>query len=209
MTIPPIGESAQILLDWIIHNSSLVLVVGMIFEGPTIILVASFGATMGYIDLPTIFILGVLGDIIGDLIWYVVGYGSRESFIEKYGKYIGLSQERLEKLRVLFERHPGKMLLALKISPILAVPGIIASGITKMPVKKFLVTIVSIIIPKVIFFMIVGYSFGHFYESIAETLQSGLYAFGMTVISVIAIFYIYRKESKKLSEQIAQEKLDI
>ena len=209
MTIPPIGESVQVILDWIIHNSSLVLVIGMIFEGPTIILVASFGATMGYIDFPTIFILGVLGDILGDLIWYIVGYVSRKSFIETYGKYIGLSQERLGKLSMLFERHPGKMLLALKISPILAVPGIIASGITKMPVKKFLTTITSIIIPKVIFFMIVGCSFGHFYDSIAKTLQSSLYALGMTTISVIGIAYIYRKESKRISEQIVQEELDL
>ncbi len=209
MIIPPINESVQVILDWIIDNSSLILVVGMIFEGPTIILVASFGATMGYIGLPTIFILGILGDILGDLIWYGVGYLSRESFIETYGKYIGLSQERLEKLYVLFKRHPGKMLLALKISPILAVPGIIASGITKMPVKKFLTTIISIIIPKVIFFMIVGYSFGHFYESVAKTLRSGFYAFGITIISVIAISYLYRKESKKISERIAQEKLDV
>ena len=202
-------ELFQIILDWIVQNSSLVLFVGMIFEGPTIILVASFGATMGYIDLPTIFILGVLGDIIGDLIWYIVGYFSRESFIEKYGMYVGLSQTRLEKLRTLFEQHPGKMLLALKISPILAVPGIIASGIVKMPSKKFLITIICIIIPKVIFFMILGYSFGHFYQSISETLQSGIYALGMTLISLVIIMYVYRRESKNISEQIAKEKLDL
>ena len=192
------------VLQWVLHNSYPVIFLGMVIEGPTIIAAASFAATLGYFNLQTIFILAILGDLIGDFIWYILGYFARKTVIQKYGGFFGASAARMEKIKSLLEKHPKKILLAIKLSPLIPVPGLIAVGSSKMSLKKFVPIIILIILPKTILFMSVGYFFGRFYDKISTYLNGSLYALGLIFLAIFLIQYVYKKGATLVSKELKQ-----
>jgi membrane-associated protein len=197
-----LGATFAEILKWVLHNGYPIIFLGMIIEGPTIIAAASFATTMGYFSLPIIFILGILGDIVGDFIWYVFGYFGRITVVKKYGHLFGASDERMEKLRELLEKHPKKIIAAIKLSPLLPVPGLIVTGSSHMPPKKFAIAIGSIILPKTILFMALGYFFGHIYEKISAYINNGIYTIGILLIAGYFVHYFYKKIAAKISEKL-------
>ena len=56
------------VLTFIEQNGYVLLFLLMILEGPIVTAAAAFAASLGYLSLPVVFILSVLGNIIGDLI---------------------------------------------------------------------------------------------------------------------------------------------
>jgi len=190
------------VIQWVLHNSYPIIFLGLVIEGPTIIAASSFAATLGYFNLQTIFILAILGDLVGDFIWYSLGYFTRRTVIKKYGRFFGASEARMEKIKYLLEKHPKKILFAIKLSPLMPVPGLMLAGSSKMSLKKFVPIIALIILPKTILFMCVGYFFGRFYAKISIYLNGGLYALGLTFLAIFLIQYIYKKSADLAAKKI-------
>jgi len=203
--LPTISGTFTVVLQWVLQNGYPILFLGMIIEGPTVIAAASFAVTLGYFNLAIIFVLAVLGDLVGDFIWYVLGYFGRATVIEKYGHFFGASEKQMEKLRKLLEKHPGKILLAIKLSPLLPVPGLIMAGSTHMSPKKFAATIAAIILPKTVLFMAVGYYFGQAYDGIARYLNNGIYAIGIILVAGYLIHCIYKKVSTRIAVKLERD----
>ena len=197
-----LGATFTEIFKWVIHNGYPLIFAGMIVEGPTIIAAASFAAAMGYFNLGIVFIFGILGDLIGDFIWYTLGYFSRVAFVKKYGYFFGASDQRMEKLKNFLEKHPGKTLAAIKLSPFLPIPGLIVVGTSHMSPKKFALVIGSIILPKTLLFMSVGYFFGRIYDKISIYINNGVYAIGIFLIAGFFIRYIYKKIAANISKKI-------
>ena len=199
-----INASFASVLQWVLHNSYPIIFLGMVVEGPTIIAATSFAATLGYFSLQAIFILAVLGDLAGDFIWYSLGYFARRTVIEKYSRFFGASNARMEKIKYLIEEHPKKILLAIKLSPLMPVPGLIVVGSSKMSLKKFVPIISLIILPKTILFMSVGYFFGRFYDKISTYLNGSLYALGLIFLAIFLIQYFYKKGADLASKELEE-----
>lgn len=200
--MPLAGGTFTPIFEWVIRNGYFILFLGMIVEGPTITAAASFAVTMGYFNLAAVFILAVLGDIVGDFIWYGLGYFGRLTVIKKYGHFFGATDQRMEKLKHLLERHPGKILLAIKLSPFLPVPGLIVTGSTHMPPKKFFTVIFAIILPKTILFMGLGYFFGQAYDKISIYVNNSIYAIGALLVLTFVFNYIYKKTTGSISKTL-------
>lgn len=201
----PANLTFPVALQWLLQHSYPVMLIGMIIEGPTIIAAASFAVTMGYFNLGTIFILAVLGDVIGDFIFYSLGYFGRIALIEKYDHKFKIPTTRIEKLKNLVEKHPWKIITVVKLSPLLPMPGLIAIGSAHLPPKKFAKIILSIIIPKTIIFMVIGYFFGHAYNQIYKIIQNGIAGIVIVIIFMFLMQLAYRKISAKISQKLENE----
>lgn len=193
------------VLQWVIHNGYPIMFVGMVLEGPVLTAAASFATTLGYFNLGIIFVLAIAGDIVGDFIWYALGYFGRLTVINRFGHYFGASRERMEKLRTLFERHPGKIITAVKLSPLLPAPGLILAGSSHMSPKKFMLVIASIILPKTILFMALGYLFGYSYDAVSSYVNNGIFALVLVFVAAYLVFYFYRKITARISRKLEEE----
>jgi membrane protein DedA with SNARE-associated domain len=183
------------------HIHYIAMFVIMVIEGPIITAVASFAVTMGYFNLGIIFILATFGDLIGDLVYYGIGYWGHINVIKKYGHRFGASPARMEKLRGLLERHPWKIMAAIKLSAILP-PTLVLVGSTHFPFKKYLTIAFSITLPKVILFMSLGYFFGNIFNKIYIYIKNASYAFLIIVVFAVLIYYLYRKIAAKISKKL-------
>ena len=203
MILPLSATSFPVVLQWLIQNSYPIMFLGMVIEGPTIIAAASFAVTMGYFNLYTIFILAVLGDVVGDIIAYSLGYFGRMAFIKKYSSK-KIPESKMEKLKVLIAKHPWKIITAIKLSPIIPIPGLITVGSTHLSIKKFTTIILSIIIPKTILFMSLGYFLGNAYDQIYKFIDKGVYGILIVLIIAILIYYFYKKIAAKISKKLEE-----
>lgn len=190
------------VLTWTTQHGYPLIFLVMVAEGHVIISAMSFAVTFGYFNLWIIFLLGFMGDIVGDFLWYGIGYFGGKPMVKKFGHIFRVSEERMERLRLFLERHPGKALAVIKFSPFIPAPGLILVGFSRMNVKKFFSTISAIIIPKTIFFMALGYFFGNAFTALYRYIKNGLYAAAIILVLAWVVFHIYKQFGTKVSEQI-------
>lgn len=202
---PLIKGTFSVVLQWVIHNGYPIIFLGAIIEGTTTTVAASLAATMGYFNLAIVFVLALLGEIIGDSIWYTLGYFCRSILIKKPNRFFGISEEKMEKLEKFIEKHPIKIIAAIKLSPFIPVPGLIMVGSSHFPPKKFALVISSIILPKTILFMALGYFFGHAYEKISIYINNGIYAVVILLVVGYLIYYLYKKITKRISKKFMND----
>jgi membrane protein DedA with SNARE-associated domain len=188
--------------EWVIAHGYWLMFIAMLIEGPVVTAAASFAVVFGYFNIFIILILSLLGDIVADVIYYAIGYFSRVSVVERFGHHFGLTYERMDRIEKLLNNHPAKTLIVLKLTPVLPTPGLMIVGTTKMPLKKFITLCSLIIIPKTIFFMLVGYYFGAAYDMIIKRFEQGGYFLIFVVILAAIIYYSFGKISTYIAGRI-------
>lgn len=185
------------LLSFISSYGAWFLLPMMIVEGPVVTIIASFLASLGVLNIVLVYFLALLGNIIGDIIYYSIGKFGRATFIKKYGKYIGLHEKNIEYIENHYKNHLLKTILLAKATEVLVVPTIIASGIAKVKIKKFIPIITAIEAVKVFIIVLIGFYFGKFYQIIGIYLKDAILAFGITFSIFVLILLIYRKLKPK------------
>lgn len=81
---------------------------GVPVSGETILVTSGVLVQQGYLDLGDAIIFGLLGAMVGDQIGYRVGRGGARPFILRWGRYLLIPPERLERAEDFFERHGEK-----------------------------------------------------------------------------------------------------
>ena len=189
-------------LAWVIAGGYILMFIAMFLEGPVVTAAGAFAAALGFFNIWIVVALAILGDLVADLAYYALGYVSRITVLERHGRRFGLSRERMQKMEHLLRRHPGKTLVAAKLAPLLAVPGLMMAGATKMPFRKFGTICTLIILPKVILFTVLGYFFGRAYDSFLYYIQNAEYLILFSIVVTLIVYYIYKKTATIVSREL-------
>ena len=189
-------------LKYVIAGGYVLMFVGMVLEGPMVTAAASFAAALGYFNIFAVFALALLGDLVADVAYYAIGYFSRVAVIESYGPRFGVTKARMKKLEQLLRSHPKKTIVVLKLIPGIATPGLMMVGATRMKITRFASICVSIILPKVLIFMLLGYYFGNTYDSISKYVQNGEYFIIFSVIFLVVAYYCYTKLTSTFARRL-------
>ncbi len=186
------------------HGYPLLFIV-MVIEGPVVTAAAAFAAALHYMNIWIVLLLSLFANLIPDFVYYAIGYWGRETFINKYGHYLGITPERIAITEKLAEQHSGKSLFMIKMIPLLATPGLILVGATKMDIKKYAFWSIAIVIPSSLLYLIIGYYFGAAYTTIDHYLHIGGYIIAAFFVIILAIVYFQRKYFSQLEKKIESE----
>jgi membrane protein DedA with SNARE-associated domain len=200
-----ISMGFQGTVQWVLQHGYPLLFIVMLIEGPVITAAAAFAAALHYMNIWIVLLLSILANFIPDIIYYAIGYWGRGKFLDKYGHYIGITPERIAATEKLAEQHSGKSLFMIKMVPLLATPGLILVGATKMDIKKYAFWSIVIIVPSSLLYLIIGYYFGAAYNTIEHYLNLGIYVAMAAAIIVIALAYFQRKYFSRLEKKIEAE----
>ncbi len=111
---------------------------GVPAPGETVLIAASVYAGAGRLSIVGVGLLAVLAAVVGDNIGYAIGYFGGRALVLRFGKYVLLSGERLERAEGFFARNGGKIVVIARfIEGLRQANGIIA-GIAEMPWPRFL-----------------------------------------------------------------------
>lgn len=111
---------------------------GVPVPGETILILGAVYAGTGRLNIFLVGLIGFLAAVAGDNIGFAIGHFGGRRLIDRYGRYILLTPERVDKATGFFVRHGGKIVVAARfIEGLRQANGIIA-GMTGMHWAKFL-----------------------------------------------------------------------
>jgi membrane protein DedA with SNARE-associated domain len=112
---------------------------GVPVPGETVLILGAVYAGAGRLNIVLVALLGFAGAVLGDNIGFAIGHFGGRRLVERYGRYVFLTPERLDKATAFFDRHGGKVItIARFIEGLRQANGIIA-GTTGMHWRRFLI----------------------------------------------------------------------
>lgn len=185
------------IINWLVLYKYAVLFPVSVIEGPIIGVISGFLVSKGVLSLPIVFVVLMLGDWVGDTLYYSIGRFGGRPFIRHFGKYFRMDEKKLLAGEEYFKRHGGKTLLIGKTQ---AMGGIIlaAAGAMKMPYVRFMLYNIIGSLPKCVIFIIIGYYFGAAYDLINQYLG---FAAAVSIIPLAAFILIYLFFRKRKNEK--------
>ena len=177
---------------------------GIVIEGPILMVASGFLVLSGFFGLVPAFLVILAGDLLGDVIWYYIGYFFAEPFLRKYGKFFKISPELFEKAKKLFHENHTKILLISKITigVGMALATLMAAGASHVPFKKYMLLNFIGELALVSILMSIGYFFGQMYVSISGAMKI-YFIIGTFIIMSIVVYYLLRYAKRAVKSTIA------
>jgi membrane protein DedA with SNARE-associated domain len=111
---------------------------GVPVPGETILIAAAVFAGSGQMNITVVILVAVLGAIVGDNIGFLAGHFGGRPLVERFGKYVFLTPERLDHAESFVNRHGGKVVVAARFVEGLRQANGLLAGIVGMHWLKFL-----------------------------------------------------------------------
>jgi membrane protein DedA with SNARE-associated domain len=164
---------------------------GVPAPGESILIAASVYAGAGRLNVVAVGVIAVLAAIVGDNIGYLIGRSGGHALVLRFGKYVLLTRERLDKAERFFGRYGGQIVVVARfIEGLRQLNGIIA-GTAEMPWPRFLVFNTLGATLWVGVWSTVGYLAGNHITSIYDTVtRYSLYV--LIALAVLAVAWITR-----------------
>jgi membrane protein DedA with SNARE-associated domain len=180
---------------------------GVPVPGETVLILGAVYAGAGRLNIVLVGLLAFVAAVIGDNIGFAVGHFGGRPLVERYGRYIFLTPERLNKTTAFFERHGGKIIVVARfIEGLRQANGIIA-GISGMHWAKFLIFNAIGAALWVAVWSSIGYFSGSHIDSIYNTAtRYSTYlaiAFGVLVLAWIARV-IWRRRARRADHSVSE-----
>jgi membrane protein DedA with SNARE-associated domain len=111
---------------------------GIPVPGETILIAAAVYAGSGQLSIIGVALVAVLAAIIGDNIGYAIGYFGGRTLVLRFGRYVHLTSERLDKAERFFDRYGGLVVAGARFVEGLRQANGIVAGTIRMHWLKFL-----------------------------------------------------------------------
>lgn len=111
-----------------------IVLAGSLLEGETVLLLAGYAAHRGYLDLTAVVAVAMLGAVIGDQVWFALGRRQGMRLIVRRPWLNSRVQRALD----LIERHPVKVIFAMRFAWGLRTALPIAVGMSHVSWRRFL-----------------------------------------------------------------------
>lgn len=123
---------------WAVFFGILIENMGIPIPGETVTLVGGFLAGSHELNVWKVLAAATVGAIVGDSGGYLVGYYGGWPLILQVGKWLNISEEKLEGLRDRFSKNADKAVIFGRFVALLRIFAGPLAGITRMPYLKFL-----------------------------------------------------------------------
>jgi membrane protein DedA with SNARE-associated domain/membrane-associated phospholipid phosphatase len=188
----------DVVSQWVSHYGYALVAIFLFIEGAgvpvpgeTALVTAAALAGRGTLSIVGVVIAGCIGTIAGGHTGYWIGLRGGRPFIERHGRWIRLTPERLEKTHQFFAQHGAKtVMLGRFVAFVRSFVGIFA-GLSGMPVRIFTVYNALGGSVWVLTFSILGYAFGHNLPRLVHYIGrvSLLLAILIAVVAIVAFLW--------------------
>lgn len=142
-----------------------------VIEGPAVTVFAAFLAAQGLLDVSVVYAIVVLGDLLGDLLYYVGGRFLLQRLVTWRGAWAMQLRHRVGVLAQRIRARAGAMLLFGKLTHSAGFAVLLAAGAAHVPMRRFLTYNLLGTLPKSLLFVVIGYWFGRLYIAIQGDLR--------------------------------------
>lgn len=170
------------------------LAVFVAVEGPIATLAAAIASSGGYLDPVFVFLSASFGNLTADILWYSLGYAGKLEWLIHHGKWLGITEESVERLKQDINNHVGKVLFVAKLTLGLVVPTLVAAGLARVPWKRWAGALFGAEFIWTGGLVLAGYYYGQYVLRIEKGLEWLSIGSGILLVAVL-IFYFARRRS--------------
>ena len=109
----------------------------VIIEGRIVTLLAAVAASVGYMRLPLVMVCAIVGGVVADSLWYLLGYKNAKGSLLRYGRWLGLRRHHLEQLQAEMQVRGPRLLFVAKSLSVLVIPALVAAGMARVPFRRW------------------------------------------------------------------------
>lgn len=163
-----------------------------ILEGPIVATLSGFLVSLGVFNLVYVTLILVLGDLVGDTLYYLLGRAFRRKKVPRWFRFFGIRDDNVHTFEGYFHKHDWKIILLGKTQAVGAAI-LFTAGFVKLPYKKYMLYNLLGSAPKVLLFEAVGYYFGKAYTELDSYVNTvGLLSFLFASFMLLAYFLFKR-----------------
>ena len=165
---------------------------GIPVPGETVLIIAAVYAGTGRLTIWLVALIAFIAAILGDNVGFGIGHFGGRPLAERYGKYIFLTPERLDKTAEFFNRHGGKVIVIARFVEGLRQANGIIAGITGMHWTRFIPFNMLGAALWVAVWVSIGYFSGSNIDSIYRTATRYEAFFAIAVVLLILAWIAWR-----------------
>jgi len=144
---------------------------------------------------------GVLGNTLGSVIGWGIGYYGGRPVIEKRGRWLHLGPENLDRAEHWFARWGDWAVCLGRVTPVVRSFVSIPAGLARMPLGRFTVFTFLGCIPWCFGLAGIGWALGSSYESFHHDFRFVDIAVGAFVLALVAIWLLRRRRASRLGRR--------
>jgi len=167
--------------------------IGLLIPGETILLTASFVASMGILNIYVLIPVVIIGAFLGDNFAYFLGKKGGRPVLVKYGPKIRISEEKLKKAENFYEKHGAKTVIIGRWTAFLRTFTAFLAGVNGMNYPKFFLYNAIGAITWGLGNCLFGYYFGKNMDLILSIIHKIGWVTLAIIIFMILLWYIWRR----------------
>jgi membrane protein DedA with SNARE-associated domain len=183
---------------------------GIPFPGETMLLLASFYAAInGHLLIPIVIACAAAGAIIGDNLGFLVGRTGGKALVTRYGRYMFLKPERMERAEKFFAKHGDKTVFFGRFIAVLRAWAAFLAGVNQMKWHTFLLYNAAGGILWAIIYGLLGYFAGRIFhdnfakvEHIAGILSIVVGSIIVVAVIIVIVFVRYRNKHRPAKQNV-------
>lgn len=176
---------------------SLVESAGIPVPSEVVIPFSGFLSFTGRFNFWAVVVIATLANYAGSVILYYIGKSGGRWILEKYGKYILISNHDLEIGDIWFHKHGTKVVFWGRLLPIIRTFISLPAGIMRMNFKRFSIYTIAGALPWNAALAYAGYVAGDNLEVLKKYFHAADYIIAFVIIASI-IWFIYKKKWLKI-----------
>lgn len=178
---------------------------GVIVPGETLVLLGGVYAAIGDLWLPLVIVIVVIGAVLGDNVGYWIGRRYGRGFLERYGRRMFVTPERIAVAERYYATHGGKTIFFARFIPVVRSVGFIVAGVAHMEWKRFFVYDVAGALVWGITHSLIGYALGASYERWARySTRAGIAILAVLVLLIVGSKFLVSRRTRELDRTEAE-----
>jgi len=113
--------------------------IGVPFPGSVLVALAGFLSKQGEFDIIIAWLVSLLGYLMGSVSAFMIGRYIGEPFIKRWGRYIGITPERLDKAKELLQKSAPAYVVGGRFIPTVGNVTPYVAGISGISIARFLI----------------------------------------------------------------------
>lgn len=179
---------------------------GMPVPSEPMLLFAGYLIHLGKLNLAGALGSAVLGSLLGGLVMYWIGAAGGRPFILKYGRYVHLTPQALDRTESWFARFGRRAVSLARIIPIIRTWISMPAGIARMPLPQFVLFTTLGVLPWCLALLTIGIGLGARWKAFESRLWSlDILAVVLSLLAVTTLVLLLRARARGRNHRARSE----
>ena len=139
-------------------------------------------------NIPLAVALATVGSLVGALVGYAIGAWGGRPLLDRYGRYVGIGAEDLDRADRWFERWGSWAVFLGRMVPLVRTFVSYPAGISRMPLGRFVLFSALGSLPWNLALIVAGFVVGENYPAIEAAIKPYEYVIYVVVIALVVLF---------------------